>query len=240
MLHKELKILKDFLIQNYLPYDDEIINKFDIYIKLLQNSPHNVTAIKDSQEIVIKHFIDSIFIAKFYKKFKKDLKIIDIGTGAGFPGIPLKILFPEIQLYLIESVKKKISFLKNLIDILDFSGIIILDERAEILAHDKTLRERFDLVLSRALAPFPILLEITSPFAKQKKEIVAYKGENVKKELYEANKALDVFNLIVKDIYFYSLPIIDHRRSLVFFEKANKTPEKYPRRPGIPQKRPIK
>ncbi len=240
MLHEELKILKDFLIERNLPHNDLVIHRFTTYIKLLQNSPHNVTAIKNSQEIVVKHFIDSLFIVDFYKKFKKNLKIIDIGTGAGFPGIPLKIIFPEIQLYLAESVKKKVAFLKNLIDILNFSGIIILDDRAETLAHDKNLREKFDLVLSRALAPFPILLEITSGFAKVGKDIVAYKGESVRKELHEAKKAVDIFNLIVKDIYFYKLPIIEHKRSLVFFEKVGKTPKKYPRRPGIPQKRPIK
>ena len=239
MIDKHIGILKEYLIENKLPYSSDIINRFTIYTKLLKMSPHNLTAIKDIEEIIIKHFIDSISLAKFYKNFDKNVKILDIGTGAGFPGIPLKILFPEIELYLIESIKKKTEFIKNLIDKLAISGIIILNERAELLAHRDKLRESFDLVVSRAFAELPILLEISAPFSKVNGLVVAYKGKNVKEELERADKAIKILKLFIKDIYFYNLPLIDYKRSLIFFEKLEKTLERYPRRPGIPQKRPL-
>ncbi len=234
-----LDILRDFLLSIGLPFSHDMEKQFSIYMKLLQESPHNVTAIKDPFEIVVKHFIDSLFLAKFYPNLKKGIKIIDIGTGGGFPGIPLKIIFPNLELFLVESVKKKTDFLKLLIDNLNISGIIILRERAEILGQKKDLRERFDIVVSRAVAPLPVLLEITSPFAKVGGTLIAYKGEDVREELRGAKRALETFNLIIDDIYFYRLPIIDHKRSLVFFEKTKKLSDRYPRRPGIPQKRPL-
>ncbi len=239
-MDKHLQILREFLIENSLPSHEDIIRQFGMYMEFLQNSPHNVTAIKTPFEIVVKHFIDSLFILKFYKNLNRKTKIIDIGTGAGFPGIPIKILFPEIELYLVESVKKKADFLKYLIDNLNISGIIILRERAETLGHEKNLREEFDLVVSRAVAPLPVLLELCAPFSKISGRFVAYKGEDVREELREAEKALELLNLIIEDIYFYQLPKIDHKRSLIFFKKTGKTPDKYPRRPGIPQKRPLK
>ncbi len=238
-MNKILKPLSDFLLENDLPSSDNILKKFKQYINLLMESPHNVTSIKNPNEIIIKHFIDSLFLLKFYRNFTKNKKIIDIGTGAGFPGVPLKILFPEIELYLVESVGKKVEFLKVLIDNLDISGIIIINERAEILVHKSDFREQFDIVLSRAVANLSTLLEITSPFAKVGKTIVAYKGKKVREELRSAQKAMEMLNLIIKDIYFYKLTANDYERSLVFFEKTKNTPNKFPRRPGIPQKRPI-
>ncbi len=238
-MDKILKPLQDFLIENDLPSSNNILKKFGQYINLLIRSPHNVTSIKNPDEIIVKHFIDSLFLVKFCKDFTKNKKIIDIGTGAGFPGVPLKILFPEIELYLIESVGKKVEFLKLLIDNLNISGIIIINERAEILAHKPNFREQFDIVLSRAVANLSTLLEITSPFAKVGKSIVAYKGKRVRDELSAAQKAMEILNLIIKNIYFYKLINNDYERSLVFFEKTKNTPNKFPRRPGIPQKRPI-
>ncbi len=234
-----LDILISFLRNNNLPLSEAIIERFSIYLSFLQETPYNITAIKNPTEIIVKHFIDSIFIAKFYNNLKNNIKIIDVGTGGGFPGIPIKILFPKIQLTLVESVKKKTKFLKDLIDKLDISGIIIINERAEVVGHDPSFRETFDLVVSRAVASLPVLLEVTACFARVDGEVVAYKSGDVRVELRESVKALELLRLITKDIYFYKLPIIEHKRSLLFLEKVGKTPDRYPRRPGIPQKRPL-
>lgn len=208
---------------------------FDIYLKeLLEwNKKFNLTAITDPEEIKVKHFEDSLSILQAISL--KDQSVIDIGTGAGFPGIPLKIKCPDIKLTLVEATRKKVEFLKHIVQKLDLKDVEVIWGRAEAIA--KVKREQYDIAISRAVAELNILSEWCLPFVKVGGLFVAYKTAETEGEINRADKAIRTLGGRLKEIKRLKIGIIN--RSLVIIKKVSPTPLKFPRRPGIAKKRPL-
>lgn len=212
----------------------EKIEKFLIYMEELKswNQRANLTAIKRDQEIVIKHFLDSLSCYLAMKDIPG--RLVDIGTGAGFPSLPLKILLPGIKCTLIEAKKKRTNFLHHLIKKLNIENVAVVKSRAEEIARGKN-RESFDLAVGRAVAKLNIFLECALPYVRVEGYLIAHKGEDVE----EAKNALSILGGKIMDVKHIKLPFFNHPRSLILIQKIKSTPLKYPRRPGIPQKRPL-
>ncbi|KPJ67115.1 hypothetical protein AMJ44_07420 [candidate division WOR-1 bacterium DG_54_3] len=210
---------------------------FDIYLKelLRWNKKFNLTSITDPEEIRLKHFEDSLSILQTIKLTNQS--VIDIGTGAGFPGIPLRIVCPEIKLTLLEATRKKVEFLKHLISILDLKDVEIIWGRAEEIAKEK--REAFDLAISRAVAKLKVLCEYCLPLVKIGGIFVAYKEEKIEKEIEESKKAIEILGGRLKETKKFKVPDSDMVRSLVIIQKVAPTPAKYPRRAGMAKKKPL-
>lgn len=221
---------KDILYKHDINISDENIKKFIIYKNFLQdsNKKFNLTSIKEDNDIMIKHFLDSIFIIK-HCKFKKNSKIIDIGSGAGFPSVPIKILIPDIHLTLIDSVHKKTVFLCELIKTLDLSKTYVINCRAEEMANSLEHRENYDYVLSRAVSNLRILSEYAIPFLKINGIFYAYKGYDIESEISESKKIIDILGGEIIDIKKYTLHNI-FKRSLIEIKKISHTPTQYPRK----------
>lgn len=211
--------------------------EFKIYLKeLLEwNKKVNLTAITDPEEIRIKHFEDSLALLKVIQL--TDQSVIDVGAGAGFPGLPIKIVCPEIKLTLLEATRKKAEFLKHIVETLSLKDVEIIWGRAEDIAKQK--REFFDIAVSRAVAKLNVLCEYCLPFVKVGGTFAAYKEEKVEEEAEQAINAIELLGGRIKEIKKITLPNSDIVRSLVVMEKVSKTPEKYPRRAGMAKKRPI-
>lgn len=212
---------------------------FKVYSQMLVewNTKMNLTAILDPQDIAVKHFIDSLSLLTL-QQFEAGVRIIDVGTGAGFPGIPLKIARPDLDLVLLDSLHKRTQFLQEVIDQLSLSHVTIVHGRAEDLGRNAQYRESFDIALSRAVAPLNILTEYCLPFVKVGGFFIAMKGPDVQQELVQAHKALTLCGgkAFSKNLL---LPISGDPRSIVIVEKVHPTPHQYPRRPGIPEKKPL-
>lgn len=213
---------------------------FGKYLNLLLewNQKINLTAITDPEEIVIKHFIDSMVLVPYLKKYNS-LSILDVGTGAGFPGIPLKIVMPEINVVLLDSLNKRISFLDTVIEGLGLEGISAVHGRAEDLGKQAKYREAFDAVTSRAVAKLSVLSELCIPFVKVGGLFVSYKGAKADEEIKEAKNAVDILGGIVSNQVEVILPGLEDKRALIFIEKKRHTPEKYPRKAGTLEKKPL-
>ena len=240
---------------------DEQKNAFSDYYDFMihENSKKNLTRIVDDKEVVLKHYIDSIFISKYIDiANNRDLKIVDIGAGAGFPSIPLKICFPDVDILMIDSVKKKVDFLNDVIDLLHLEKAEAICGRAEdILSINgfevgsdseddfkldeerRFFRERFDFCVSRAVANLSTLSEYCIPFVKVGGEFIAYKSDSDSDEIKNAENAISVLGGRIKKIEDFVLPDTDEKRCFVFIEKISETEKKYPRRAGIPLKRPL-
>lgn len=218
---------------------DEKIELFKKYIAeiIRWNKVINITAIEDEKEIIIKHFLDSISSAKFINYENK--KVIDIGTGCGFPGLPLKIIFPEMKITFLDSSKKKIMVLNSICEFLDIKEVEIISENIEKIAHDNNYREKYDLVMCRALASFNTILEYGIPFLKENGKLIIYKGPNIMNEVDNSLKALTEMKAKIKEKHEIILPLSDYKRTIIVVEKIWKTNDKYPRRIGIPKKRPL-
>lgn len=216
------------------------LSLFDVYLQelLTWNERHNLTAITDPVEIEIKHFLDSISCLKVIK-FDTDDRIIDIGTGAGFPGIPLKIVCPSIQLTLVESIRKKVDFCEHIIDKLGLTGVQTFHRRAESLGRDDEFRAKYDWALARAVAVAPVLLEYLLPLLKLHGQALLQKGSTGPQEIQTAAQALAILGGKVLQVTPVELPKVTETRHLILVRKCAATPEKYPRRPGIPSKRPL-
>ncbi len=217
----------------------EQLIQLNTYMKFLisENKKYNLTSITEPKEIVKLHLLDSagIFI-------KEDIegKVIDIGTGAGFPGFIFKIINPDIGLTLVESNLKKINFLKLLQIELDlYENIAAFHERAEYLAHDDNFRYEYDVVTARAVAPLNILLEYTVPFCKKEGKILLFKGPSYPKELNNSKNAMDILNVKLKYIHELDIPFLEGSRFVLEFSRTDIIGKKYPRKAGIPKKRPL-
>jgi 16S rRNA (guanine527-N7)-methyltransferase len=217
--------------------NEGIRNLFNIYLnELLEwNLKFNLTAITDPEEIRLKHFEDSLSLLQTIQL--SDQSVIDIGAGAGFPGVPLKIVCPGIKLTLVEATRKKVEFLNHLVSALDLKAVEVLWGRAEALVKDR--RESFDIAVSRAVARLNVLCEYCLPFVKVGGRFIAYKEVKVEAEAGEAEPAIKKLGGILKEIKKVKLPNSDIVRSLVLVEKTSPTPTEYPRRVGMAKKRPL-
>ncbi|MFH1783581.1 MAG: 16S rRNA (guanine(527)-N(7))-methyltransferase RsmG [bacterium] len=229
-----LKMPKDklLLFKEYLGLLREWGNKF------------NLTAISDESEVLVKHFVDSLACATAFPvgRALSGLRIIDIGSGAGFPGIPIKILEPSVNLTLLEASRKKGQFLKEVCQRLGLENVGTVHARAEALAHDAAHRESYDVVLARAVAPLIVLVEYSLGFLSKGGLLIAQKGPQAEQELRAAGKAIETLGGRVREVRTYKLEGlgVPLTRNLVVISKVGQTPARYPRRSGIPLKRPIK
>jgi 16S rRNA (guanine527-N7)-methyltransferase len=220
--------------------DDMQIEKFLIYYELLVewNSFMNLTAITGFNDVCTKHFIDSISLCKCID-CNGELELIDVGTGAGFPGIPLKIVFPNLKITLLDSLGKRVKFLNEVINKLGLSNINAIHGRAEDFARPDQLREKFDVCVSRAVANLSTLSEYCLPYVKSGGYFVAYKSEKINEEVIAADKAISILGGAIDKQVEFTLPESDLYRNLVRVKKIKATPNKYPRKSGIPSKEPL-
>ena len=219
---------------------DKQIEQFEKYYELLVewNKVMNLTGITEFDEVMQKHFVDSVAAAK-YAEMEKVNSLIDVGTGAGFPGIPLKIVYPHIQVTLLDSLNKRIKFLEEVVDNLRLTGIETVHGRAEDAAKKAEYREQFDLSVSRAVANLASLTEYCLPFVKVGGKFVSYKSVSVDEEITQSKKAVYVLGGEIGKVEKFNLPESDMERSLVIIEKKRSTPKKYPRKAGMPTKEPL-
>lgn len=200
------------------------------------NQVMNLTAITEFEAVVYKHFIDSALLSCFFD-LKQVRSCIDVGTGAGFPGIPLSILYPHISMCLMDSLNKRVGFLQRVIDELNLERVEAVHFRAEEGGRSIHYREQFDLAVSRAVTALPILLEYQSPFVKINGYCVAYKARDIEAELATAEKAIKIFHTPLTESYYYQME--GEERSLLLFKKSEKTAKRFPRKPGTAKKEPI-
>ena len=228
------KYLKDLNIK----LDEEQIKKFYIYMNLLidWNEKINLTSIIKPEEMILKHFIDCLTIAKY---IEENSELIDMGTGAGFPGIPLKIYRDDLKIVLADSLNKRLNFLNEVIDTLKLDSIETIHTRAEELGKNKKYREQFDIATSRAVANLATLSEYLLPFVKVGGKCICMKGPDIDEEINIAEKAIITLGgkVVKKDVF--NLPQSDLGRSIVIIKKVKDTPGKFPRKPGTPAKEPI-
>ena len=238
------------LEQLHIELSDEQVNQFIKYYELLieWNSFMNLTAITDFDEVFKKHFTDSLSLIKGEtyiseicgKDLQKDeISILDVGTGAGFPGIPLKIAFPNLKITLLDSLNKRVKFLNEVIEQLGLKNINAVHGRAEDFAKNKEFRDSFDICVSRAVANMSTLSEYCIPFVKVDGLFIPYKSEKITEELANANNALHILGGKVVDQIDYNLPDSHYYRNLVIVKKEKETPKKYPRKAGLPSKEPL-
>ena len=218
--------------------NDEQIKSFEKYMNLLLewNEKINLTAITQPEEVKLKHFVDSLTVLKY---INEDDKVIDIGTGAGFPGIPLKIMNKNTKITLLDSLNKRINFLNIVIEKLDLSNIQAIHGRAEEIARNKFYREKYDVVVSRAVANLSTLTEYMLPFVKVGGKCICMKGANVNEELERAQNAIKELGGEIERVDNFYLSDNDNERNIIVIKKIKKTKSKYPRKAGTPSKEPL-
>ncbi|MCD8201296.1 MAG: 16S rRNA (guanine(527)-N(7))-methyltransferase RsmG [Clostridia bacterium] len=212
--------------------------EFELYYDYLvgENAKYNLTSVTERDDVFIKHFMDSCVGAGF---IGEGARILDIGSGAGFPGVPLKIVRPDLKVFLVESIGKKCAFLNSLVDCLGLSGVQIFNDRAELLAGEFIHRERYDVVTARAVAPLNSLCELTLPFVRVGGVFLAYKGKDVSDESDRARNALMLLGGKIVDVVSYELPQGKGLRNMLVVEKISSTPEIYPRGKSKERKKPL-
>lgn len=246
------KVINNTIDKYDISYLESILNKFHIclnekqkndflqYYELLieWNSFMNLTAITDFREVCVKHFADSLSLCQAID-CSKPMKVIDIGTGAGFPGIPLKIVYPEMEIVLLDSLGKRVKFLNEVIKGLNLQGIQAIHGRAEDFAKPDSLRESFDLCVSRAVANLSTLSEYCLPYVKVGGYFISYKSEKIAEESQAAVNAIHILGGKIKEQKEFILPETDIYRNLFIIEKIMPAPKKYPRKAGLPAKEPL-
>ena len=225
----------------------EQINAFLKYYELLieWNEKINLTAITEFEDVCLKHFIDSMSIVNAFSSYEEasnffnNKTLIDVGTGAGFPGVCLKILFPKLKVTLMDSLDKRIKFLNEVIEALSLKDICTVHARVEDAAKTSEYRERFDYATARAVASLPVLSEYCIPFVKVGGNFIAYKSEKVLEEISISANALSVLGGKIESEFSFALPESDLVRTILFIKKEESTPDKYPRKAGTPSKKPL-
>ena len=233
-------ILESKLQELNITLDENQSEQFHIFYNLLTewNKVMNLTGITEYEEVVEKHFLDSLAIVKAVD-LQKVQNIIDIGTGAGFPGIPLKIAYPQLDVTLLDSLNKRVRFLDTVIENTGLNGIKAMHGRAEDYAKQTEYRENYDLCVSRAVANLATLSEYCIPYIRTGGIFVPYKSEDVENEVEHSKKAISLLGGNIKDIVKFQLPGTDIGRAFIIIEKTNITPKKYPRKAGLPTTEPL-
>jgi len=203
------------------------------------NNRFNLTAIRDESGIEIKHFLDSLTCILAFESGNPPRSLIDVGTGAGFPGIPLKLIYPHLRLTLVESIQKKAGFCQHVVETLGLRQVTVLAERAEEVGQDSKHREAYDVATARAVAPMPTLVEYLLPLVRVGGMVVMQKGENAPAETQQSEKAIARLGGRLRKIIPISLPLVVEDRYLVVLDKVAQTPSAYPRRTGVPAKQPL-
>ncbi|WP_026314323.1 16S rRNA (guanine(527)-N(7))-methyltransferase RsmG [Allofustis seminis] len=218
----------------------QMMDQFARYVQLLQewNKKINLTAIDETEEIYLKHFYDSVVVAR-YVAFQDRDTLIDVGSGAGFPSLPLKILLPSLQITIIDSLNKRINFLKLLVEELALDDVELFHGRAEDFGQNAAFRERFDWATARAVARMSVLSEYCLPFVKVGGAFLALKGDKGEEELLIAKRAIQTFGGQVEQVAHFELPLEAGERSVIQIKKIQKTPKKYPRQAGLVNKKPL-
>ncbi|KRU17391.1 MULTISPECIES: 16S rRNA (guanine(527)-N(7))-methyltransferase RsmG [Bacillus] len=216
------------------------LEQFEIYFRMLVewNEKMNLTSITEKEEVYLKHFYDSIS-ASFFIDFHKVTTICDIGAGAGFPSIPLKICFPHLHVTIVDSLQKRITFLNELAKGLNLQDTTFYHDRAETFGQRKEKRESYDLVTARAVARLSVLSELCLPLVKKEGLFVALKASAADEEMQAGKKAVTVLGGEVVEKHSFVLPLEESERNIIVIEKKKQTPKKYPRKPGTPNKSPI-
>lgn len=219
---------------------EDQISAFNKYYELLYewNKKINLTAITEPKDVAIKHMVDSLSCFKA-DLFKENTSLIDVGTGAGFPGLPLKIFYPSLKLTLLDSLNKRVKFLQLVVDELGLKDVEVIHARSEEAARNKKYREKFDLATARAVARLPIICEYCLPFVKEGGTFIALKGRQYEEEATQAQKAIKVLGGEIADIMPVKLPEIDDKRAVIYIKKIKSTPKTYPRKAGTPERNPI-
>lgn len=232
---------KQELKKHGIELSDGQLNQFATYFRLLVewNEKINLTALTAEEDVYLKHFYDSISAA-FYYDFSKKQHICDVGAGAGFPSIPLKICFPHLEITIVDSLQKRIHFLNHLASELQLSNVSFYHSRAEDFGRKAEFREQFDLVTARAVARMSVLSELCLPLCKVNGVFIALKGAQSEEELEEAKIAINVLGGEMVNNQSFTLPEENSERSIVLIKKSKKTPKKYPRKAGMPNRSPIK
>ena len=220
--------------------DAKQIEKFGIYYRLLieWNAKMNLTAITEPREVAVKHIVDSLTALRGIEE-RDSLRLIDVGTGAGFPGIPLKIVRPDLQLTLLDSLKKRVHFLETVVEALGLEGAECLHGRAEEAARQSALRERFDIAASRAVARLPVLAEYLLPFVRIGGTAIALKGLHSEEEAKESERAVKILGGRAIESIPVALPGLSDKRAVLVIKKERPTPKAYPRKAGKPAKEPL-
>ena len=237
---KDINIIKNKLENlNLQPTQEQLSKLYSFYELLIEkNKVMNLTGITEYEEVIDKHFVDSVSIIKAIDLNKK-IRVIDLGTGAGFPGIPLKIMFPNIEIVLVDSLNKRIKFLEEVVEQLQLTDISCIHSRAEDLARNKEYREQFDLCVSRAVANLSTLCEYCIPFVKVGGNFVSYKSGVIQEELEQAKYAISTLGGELSEVINFTLPETDIERSFIKIKKNKNTQKKYPRKAGLPGKEPL-
>lgn len=236
--------LKSGLEALKIDYTDDMLQKLHQYYEMMveKNQVMNLTSITEYDDVVVKHWLDSLCFAKVYLDRCKSLqnpRLIDIGTGAGFPGIPIKIFFPEIEVVLLDSLNKRIVFLQDVVEKLELTSISCVHSRAEELANKSEYRETFDFAVSRAVARLVSLSELCIPFIKRGGLFLPYKSESSEEEIRESSFAIKTLGCKISKTLDYTIPTSDLPRKIVVIEKVTNTLPKYPRGGGKPMKAPL-
>ncbi|NLI68651.1 MAG: 16S rRNA (guanine(527)-N(7))-methyltransferase RsmG [Bacilli bacterium] len=231
---------QEHLAKHHISLNGKQLEQFALYFELLVvwNQKVNLTAITDRNDVYLKHFYDSI-TPGFHYDFAHVLTLCDVGAGAGFPSLPLKICFPHLHITIIDSLKKRIAFLEALIEKLGLDHIELVHGRAEDAGRNKSYRESFDVVTARAVANMNVLAEYCLPLCKVDGMFIALKGASAEEELKQAKNAIQLLGGKVDRVETFSLPLEESERGLIFIKKEKKTPKKYPRKAGTPSKQPL-
>ena len=231
-------LMKEYGKEIQIKFTEEQLQKFYEYMNMLieWNKKINLTAIIEPKEIILKHFIDSLTILKYVNDNEK---MLDVGTGAGFPGIPIKIMNENVEITLLDSLNKRINFLNEVINKLELKNISAIHSRIEDYGKNNKYREKYDIVTSRAVANLATLSEYMLPMLKIKGKSICMKGSDIKEEVKNSKRAIDILGGEIVNIEELVLPKSDNRRNLIIIEKKKNTPLKYPRKAGIPSKEPL-